>query len=457
MKSGEMCSNKWLGFFQVTLLYILQNINAYLVIPNYNLIKQNLKVSDIYLGIMTGGYLFLNGLAALLWSYASDVRGFKRKILLASSYFSGGILTLLTSISPHPYLILLFWVLTGGFLGAIIPLGFSIISDLFEREKRTPIYMLWYTLGGVGLAIGYAIAIFLGVNYGWRRPLFIGAFTLIIIGVPLCFSLWEPPRGISEVENIKPYRYSYPYKFRPQDIGLILSNKSNIYVALQGFFGTIPNGVLFTWSLQFLIREVRVNEIGATIILGIASTGALGGLALSYVTDKLYKKEVIYRPLVAAICSFSEGILFAVFFSLPIKLNIYTDDVASALHKILEAMISNTLVLTAVLIFFIAMFFNSSVGPIRNSVLSDINLPEHRATVLSAIVIMELFSKAIGITIVGILSDVLNTLRYPMIAVMLIWVLSGIAWLKVANYYTMDAQKIRDIIMDRMKYLETNE
>ncbi len=450
MRKSMLEKIRWLGFSQIVILYILENMDAYLLVPNYNLIKHELGVSDTYLGFLMGGYLLMNGLAAFLWSYVSDTRGMKRKALLATSFGAGGFFTILASISPNPIPLMFFWILAGGSLGAIIPLGFSLISDLFDRRMRTRAFMLWYMLGGIGLAVGYIVALFLGAYYGWRFPLYVGGIILMVFGAPLCLSIWEPQRGISDVEaHID--EYYYPYRFRPQDVRLILSNKSNIYVALQGFFGTIPNGVLFTWTVHYIIREAHASEVAASVFLGLMSTGALGGLFLSYLADKLYERDVVYRPLIAASCSIGEGVLFMIFFAIPIKLNIYTDNPKEAFLMMIDLLSRDMLVLFTFTIFFIAMFLNSPVGAIRNSILADVNLPEDKATVLSAINIAELLSKSIGITVVGFLSDILGSLRIPIIIAMSIWILSGISWIYVARYYHGDLAQIKNILEQRLK------
>ncbi len=453
MIENTIGKKKWLGFIQIALLYILQNMDAYLLIPNYNLIKMDLGVSDAYLGIITGGYLFFNGLAALAWSYASDARGMTRKLLLASSFIAGGILTITVSLSVNPIEMAFLWILAGGTLGAIIPLGFSLISDLFEKKVRTSIFMLWYTLGGVGLAIGYGLSLFLGVIYNWRYPIYVGGLLLLLLGAPICLLIWEPPKGFSDINSKLSNKgdFKYPYRFKPEDLGLIISNKSNIYVALQGILGTIPNGVLFTWTVHYIIREAHASEVAASVFLGIMSTGALGGLLLSFLADKLYEFKYAYRPILAGFCSVTESILFIIFFSLPLKINIQSDDPVEAALQLFSLIKREPLFMIAFITFFIAMFFNSPVGAIRNSVLSDVNLPEHRATVLAGVNIAELFAKSLGITLVGLLSDIIGNLRIPIVITMFVWVFSGTAWFMLSSYYEKDLTTVKNTLEERLK------
>lgn len=218
-------------------------MDSYLLIPNFNKIKIDLGVSDSYLGVLSGSYLFLNGFSAVLWALLSDVSSLKRKIFLSCSLLSGGVFSLLAYTASDPTSFFLYRILTAASLGTVFPLGFSIIADTFRSDRRTSMYMLWYTLGGFGLALGYSISLFAGSYYNWRLALYIGSLMLFSSSL-ISLTLLEPIKGSSEEEIsllLRKFGY-YPYKFEPKDLKLILNNKTNIYITLQGIFGTIPNG-----------------------------------------------------------------------------------------------------------------------------------------------------------------------------------------------------------------------
>lgn len=429
-------------------------MDSYILIPNFNKIKIDLQVSDSYLGVLSGSYLFLNGISAVLWALASDVSTLKRKVFLSTSLLSGGVFSLLAYTSSNPFYFFIYRILTAASLGAVFPLGFSIIADTFRSDRRTSMYMLWYTLGGFGLALGYSISLFAGSYYSWRLALYIGAVVLFA-GALISLTLLEPVKGGSEEEIeflLKKFGY-YPYKFEPRDLKLILSNKTNIFITVQGVFGTIPNGVIFTWAVHYIIREVGASEMAASLLLGFMSTGALGGLLVAYLADISYRKKPENRAKIAAFSSIIESILFVIFFAVPMKLNIYSNDMLEALNLIKALLFSSIGFAFWFSIFFIAMFFNSSVGPIKDSILSDANLPEHRATVFAGESIIELFSKAISISIVGVMSDLFGGLRVPIIATMFFWILSGLSWFKVARTYPYDIKKVDELLVNRSKYL----
>ena len=446
-----MVSQRKLSYFvlvQVIILYFLQNMASYLVIPNYNLIKQDWGVSDSLLGLMSGGYFFLNGFGAIFWSFFSDASLLKRKIFLTSSMIAAGICILMSYYSQSFFSLLIWQVLTGAAFGSVIPLCFSILSDAFESSRRTSIFMLWYFLGGFGLVAGFGFSVIMGSYFNWKTPLFYGAIIIMVIGGLTSISLLEPPRAASEkeIQDLIENGISYHYTIKLTDFPAILQNRSNIYVVAQGVLGTIPSGIIFAWTVQYLIRDAGASEIAAALLFGLMSLGAIGSIRVSWIVDKLYTRDPIYRPVVAGVSSIFEAILFIMFFLLPLKLDIYTKNIAVAVQLIISKMFSDAVLLIAYVFFFVAMLFSSAVGPIRNSILSDVNLPEHRATALSVIMILELFSKGIGITLIGALSDILGTLRISIIIAMSFWLLSGFVWLYLTKYYPYDLQFVRGIL-----------
>lgn len=450
---GLFRNRSFIGFFQISLIYVIQNITSYLIVPNYSIIKQSLGVSDLYLGLLTGGFLFFNAFASIFWSLASDAVGFKRKLLLFTGFSGASFFMFITYISNNPYVILITWVLAGASLGVVMPLGFSIISDMFPPRFRVSAFMLWYTIGGFGLGFGYLIALLSGTYYGWKTAILWGMLILLLVGCPISLLLYEPKKASGDLEEAIAILegFEYKYRFDIKDITLLTKNKSNIYITLQGVFGTIPNGVIFTWAVHYISRELNASIVSASLIFGLMSTGALGGLFVSHLADKLHVKRTHFKSVLAGVSSIIEATLFIFFFLTPVSLNIYTDSFSEAFKLIVRRLIENPLVLILFLSYFTAMFFNAAVGPIKNSVITDVNLPEHRATVVSGIALMELFSKSIGISIIGFLSDYFGNLRYPTAFAMVFWYASGIAWLIQSKHYNFDKFRVFRVLETRFQ------
>jgi len=242
----------------------------------------------------------------------------------------------------------------------------------------------------------------------------------------------------------------YNWRFRVSDVKLILSNKSNIYVAFEEFMSTIPQGVLMAWLTQYVVREMHATEIVATIFLGLGILGGLLGTIIAHLADVLFEKNPAYRPAIAVLSTFLQTIFILIFLLLPINLGITDPDPIVAAQKFLETITRNILVPIAIITFFFGMMFNSSIEPIKNTVLSDVNLPEQRAIVASSIATIELFFRSAGIAIAGLISDITGSIRITLIAFVLLYIVASFLWLKVVKHYPQDIGVTKTRLRDRL-------
>ena len=291
----------------------------------------------------------------------------------------------------------------------------------------------------------------MGAYMGWRYPIYVNSMMLLFVGLPLAIALIEPSRGLSDIIQIADVPREYEHRFRLSDIKIILSNKSNIYVALEEFMSTVPQGVMLAWLMQYVVRELEATETVAMIFVGLGMLGGLLGVFVAYATDRLYQRHPRYRPIIAAASCFAQTVFFMIFLLLPIKLNITARDPVESAVLFLELLRRSTLIQLAVLSFFIGMIFNSSVEPIKNSVVSDVNLPEQRAIVVSSISTIELFFRSVGIAIAGLVSDLTGSLRITLIAFVLLYVVAGKLWLKAAWHYPYDIERTASRLRERIK------
>ncbi len=444
--------------FQLALITIIQTSNMYIIIPNYNLIREDLGVSDFFLGSMTGAYIFLSGISSAAWSYLTEHLRLRRKWLLTLSLLMAGGFTYLASLATNPVILFLLRILTGVFLGAVFPLSYEIIADFYENDRRTLAYMVWYIVSGIGMALGFGMSVILAFLFSWRYPIYVNSMMLIFIGSPIAALLVEPKRALGDILSIYGSHegLEYMYRFRLSDLKLVLTNKTNIYVAVEEFVSTLPQGVLIAWLTQYVVRELGSPEIVAMIFLGLGMLGGLFGVFIAKLADFLYSHNPRFRPLIAAISASIQTIFLIIFLSLPIKLNIVGEDPIVAVLRFFSLMKENMLILFAVIVFFLGMVFNSSIEPIKNSVLSDVNLPEQRAIVVSAISTMELFFRSAGIAVAGLISDVTGSIRLTLMIFVMLYVFSGFLWVRAAETYSRDLLRIRSIVKSKIRNVNDN-
>lgn len=88
--------------------------------------------------------------------------------------------------------------ITGFSVGGAVPLIYSVLGDLFAAEDRHVVSALVSFGTGAGIAVGQAVAGFLGPVYGWRLPFLVVALPALITAAMVLFTVPDPERGAME-------------------------------------------------------------------------------------------------------------------------------------------------------------------------------------------------------------------------------------------------------------------
>jgi predicted MFS family arabinose efflux permease len=101
----------------------------------------------------------------------------------------------------------------------------------------------------------------------------------------------------------------------------------------------------------------------------------------------------------------------------------------------------------------IAMFINQGVGPNWLSSIVEINLPEHRATMLSIASFMDLLGKSLG-PLVGSYIQSAYGIKTAMWSVVIFWVINIFIWIPVFFYIQNDIKKVHTTLAKRASDLQ---
>jgi hypothetical protein len=88
--------------------------------------------------------------------------------------------------------------ITGFSIGGAVPLIYSVLGDLFAAEDRHVVSALVSFGTGAGIAVGQAVAGFLGPVYGWRLPFLVVAVPALVAAAMVLFTVPDPERGAME-------------------------------------------------------------------------------------------------------------------------------------------------------------------------------------------------------------------------------------------------------------------
>jgi len=88
--------------------------------------------------------------------------------------------------------------ITGFSIGGAVPLIYSVLGDLFAAKDRHVVSAIVSFGTGAGIAVGQAIAGFLGPVFGWRLPFLVVAVPALVSAAMVLFTVPDPERGAME-------------------------------------------------------------------------------------------------------------------------------------------------------------------------------------------------------------------------------------------------------------------
>ncbi|MBI2823484.1 MAG: MFS transporter [Planctomycetia bacterium] len=339
-------------------------------------IKKDWNLSDTALGWLGTAFILLYAVIGVPLGRMAD-RGNRSKIL-AGGVFVWSLLTAACGKAQTFWQMVSLRLAVGVGEATCAPTSSSLIGDLFPattRAKAIAFFMLGLPLGN---AASYAVSGPVAAKYGWQA-----AFYVAIVPGLLCalaaFFIREPERGASEVHTIGARRRpGSPY-------WLVLGTPTMCWIiasgALHNFNMYAIGGFLVPFLLRYHKTELIFASNTATIIYGLV--GVVGLVLGGYLGDKLYRKRINGRLLLAAVAlSLSVPLLY---FSLEQKAgNVYTFAVLfgcgcglmyayySTVYSTVQDVIEPSLRGTAMALYFCAMYaLGGALGPVGFGRISD--------------------------------------------------------------------------------------
>jgi len=443
--------HRYLNFTKLLIISALVQTNIYLLVPNFEYISEEFQIGDALLGLMSGLYVIVIGLSTLLWGLLTDRIKTRKKIMIANLS-----LALISSINSYILsdfnLFLLSQVILAFFIGSLAPIIYSLITDLFEPGERITSLNIWNIISSVGSGIGFVVGLITGFFGNWRLGILCGGIALMIAMI-ISLVIYEPVRGASDPQIgriLIEKNIDYPYRLSMDSLKrAIMKNKTNLLMINQAILVYIAWGAFSTWGIHAIIRQANTSNVVATIILGIASAGNLGSLIICPIADKIRKQNPKKLVIIASMALVVETIALSNMLLLIPKINILSKDLVSTLILAFTIIASNSRLQIAIIIGAIGLLANSIISPIRDSIVADINLPENRGTMISLISISVFLGRGVGIFLVGLLSQYINSLPVAIILAQLALIPASFIWLKSSSTYLMDLDEIALILKIR--------
>ncbi|MBK8986038.1 MAG: MFS transporter [Chloroflexi bacterium] len=387
----------------------LDNAAAGILPPLYAIIAREFQANEAALGVVTAVYILIAGASAVFWGYRGD-RSNRRRLLLAGTLMWGSAMVL-TGLAATFAQFVLSQMITAVGVGSIASVGFSVISDVIPAQRRGLALSLWGISQSLGAALGAILAGTMGA-FNWRYPFwFIAALGFLFAFLYLFVQ--EPRRGQAEPELQKLFAtgQTYEYRITRSDLRHIFGRRANIWLTLQHVFATLAFGST-VWVPRWAIA--RIESLGyslevATIVgnwlVILFSSGLFFGIVAGHLGDRWQRWDPHGRAKLAMIGTIGAVPFFIITFFMPIQnLQLAADgSVWQLAWSVVVALVTDGEILALFLFAFVAMALLAINGPNWAALITEVNLPEHRGTVIGMTKVAGAVSNAASIALTSLL------------------------------------------------------
>lgn len=313
-------------------------------------------------------FLGLYILFMFVWGYASD--RVSRKQIMFFTILLGDLFILGTGLALYwrwP-----FWAvascraLSAVGLAGVVPVSSSMLVDVVPPEERAGAFAWMGVAGLLGTGLGFLISGLLAWM-GVFVPYLIGAGLGLGFAIGVLF-LRDPPRGQTEKalsELIAQGKLDYAYRISGRQLLDLARHPSNLYLFGFAFLYNLPGAALGSFFITFLIRNHGFQEGPAAIFTCVVfGTEVFGQLYFGRLGDRRYQRlshgrlQVMFWTTLAGLPFLAAG------FVLPFSAH---DLPRMALFSLLVMLGSGVMI---------------GANPNRMATVCDLNLPEHRGTII---------------------------------------------------------------------------
>ncbi len=406
------------------------------------------NLNETALGSLMGVSAILFAVAGLFSAYYVD-KMYKKAVIIIGSIFTG-INCILVGYSWSYEIFVLAIISIGIGNGIIGPAIFSFIADITGPEKRSTNYGLIAFAGLFGVIIGFVIFLGFILVGEWRTPYIItGGITILLTLLLLTVKLPKIGGKDSALKQVlEETEVEYDYRINFEELKNVFRRKSNIILVLN-FSDAFPKGVYMFASLWLTVGHGVTVEIAIIPILLLSVAIYTSPLVWGKIADVLYKKtqNELIRIKLGIVLMLAAKPLFVIAILIPWD--------ASGITS-LGVLFSNPSFLMFFVLLAIVFFIASGTGPIWSSVVTDVNLPEQRATSSQIAKLIDQLGVALGTILAGYLIVLYAPNGYDVAFLLSAFVglINVATWVLVMRYYEDDKKFVDNILLERAEELK---
>ncbi|QBD81359.1 MFS transporter [Ktedonosporobacter rubrisoli] len=391
-------------FWIMFAISFLNYLDRYVLVGAANVIAKELNFQLDGIGFVTSAFLIVYTLGTIplgLWADRSQ-----RKSVVALCVGLWSVTTALTSLATNFLSLFIFRMILGIGEAGYFPAGTALMSDYFDREKRSRIMSWWSIAQLLGILGGYELGgVLAGLYFGsWRLAFLFTGLPGLVLAI-LAWFIREPGRNEADEKRLS---------VQPQDL---LAGEESIAGAQKG--STLRASFSKMWSLLRIktLVVLIIMQVFAYFVLGVSTTflptylqqkdtfhlssgtaglysggvivvaGIIGTLLGGYMADMLNRRHpgsrvlvcgvgfLVGAPAFAAAMLFHNIVSFTIFFVLSaILLTIYTGPCTAATQDVAPAALRASAVAISLLL---AHLFGDAFSPSIVGILATALDPTH--------------------------------------------------------------------------------
>ncbi|MHA1251815.1 MAG: MFS transporter [Candidatus Helarchaeota archaeon] len=200
MTNLELIKNKKLILIIFLILVLIYSCSLGLFAAAYDKIQAEFSKSWSELFLFDSLFLFIGAVAMLFFGYYSDKYTRKWMVVLGGIIWS--IFSIAIYFSKEYIQVLEFRALSATGVGAILPVGFSIISDFTAGKARSRVFGYFSFAIAIGTFLGTGVSAATLETLGWRFSFLLFGLIMLIV-IPVIIIIKEPMRGQSEIIELE--------------------------------------------------------------------------------------------------------------------------------------------------------------------------------------------------------------------------------------------------------------
>ncbi len=404
------------------------------------------------IGVVMASYLGIVTISTLIFGYYGEKLSekFSRKKILVITQLGWVICYGLVPFSLHFYHYLILNAIAAFFVGAFIPLAFTMVGEFYPPEERGKQYG-WMNFGlvlglGGGMLFGKLLS-FIDI-IGWRLAYGLGASLGLAAVLGYSLSGIEPERGREEPEFRDMKEIKYDYRITLSKLKQLFKNRTIAALIISLLIQGIATETIGVWTIYYFEAQKLIvlgtsAGLAALMFYIIAGIGALpGNIRGGNLGDKYYNEGKMKGRVLVSLGGLIAGIgLIFGFYFIPFFSG-----------SILAMVLSSILIL---FIGFIGYFFLAFPAGNHFAIYSEVCVPEVRSTANAMHGVMVNLGGVPGNLLLTILLTVDITFLALGISILLVIQLVGaLLWLIPYFFYPREAEKCRDIMVKRREEMQ---